>query len=327
MLKLHRRRHKLCHTAKKESKVRNRRIRLQTTLALTVHLRRDSTPPHETQQAILDQSHTWRVPTPSNGAWTNNTVQRPPAPPRVQSSPSQSGSGQTSGPNGYALENQSHSSGSPPTGDGRLWQDLQPGPMTWDPSIVDGSSASCDFSHLTDLDDIFTFTGNTFMPGLPPTQPTDFLASAYPQQNLSPQPLLPPAVPSINGNHIPPRRSSAVHIPGINPRDQEYLRVEGCFNIPPPHVLRIMMRMYFRMVHPNLTIIPENEFWALWTGDEFRAGEYSLLLLRAMIFAATCYTELDILSSLGFVSKREARNTHYRQAKVWAHSLTKCDEC
>lgn len=48
-----------------------------------------------------------------------------------------------------------------------------------------------------------------------------------------------------------------------------------------------MMRMYFRMNHPNLPIVDENHFWSLWNGDEYRVGEYSYLLLRAMMFAAT----------------------------------------
>ncbi|KAI5367585.1 hypothetical protein Slin14017_G026210 [Septoria linicola] len=280
--------------------------------------RRDSTPPHEAQQAaVLDQqSHSWRVPTPSATpssatniptTWVhNNAVDRRPSVARVHSDH-----------NGYSAHSQSQSSGSPNNGDGQLWQELQPSGFAWDPSIVDASSASCDFSHLTDLDDIFTFTGNSFMPAIP-TPGQDFpLPQTYPPQHLSPTPLLPGPNRVLNGApHIPPRRASTVQIPGLNPRDQEYLRVEGCFELLPPHVLKPMMRMYFRMVHPNLPIVAEDQFWALWHGDEFRVGDYSFLLLRAMIFAATCYAELDTLSSVGFVSKREARNTLYRQAKL-----------
>lgn len=231
---------------------------------------------------------------------------------------------QQNGANGFAtFDDNSHSSGSPPTTDGRLWPEIQPGQFAWDQNIMEASSASCDFSHLTDLDDIFTFTGNSFLPPLPPTTvPPEFPlpTSTYPQQQLSPAPLLPgPITPlPINGGpQLPPRSpSSTVHIPGLNPRDQEYLRAEGCFDIPPPHVLRPMMRMYFRMVHPNLAIVEEDQFWARWHGDEFQVREFSFLLLRSMIFAATSYIELEMLSTLGFVSKREARNTHYRQAKV-----------
>lgn len=190
--------------------------------------------------------------------------------------------------NGY-VERISHSSGSPPSGDGRLWQELQPANFQWDQNVVEASSASCDFSHLTDLDDIFTFTGNSFLPALPtPGQDNFPLPATYPQQHLSPAPLLPGPGRPINGAaHIPPRRASTVQIMGLNPRDQEYLRVEGCFEMLPPHILKPMMRMYFRMVHPNLPIVAEDHFWSLWHGDEFRVGDFSFLLLRAMIFVAT----------------------------------------
>jgi hypothetical protein len=156
--------------------------------------------------------------------------------------------------------------------------------------MVDTSSTSCDFSHLNDLDDIFTFTGNSFGGSTIPAsgQPEFPLPATYPQQLLSPTPLLPGACPSVNGiQHIPPRRPSSVQIPGLNPREQEFLRVEGCFEILPPHILKPMMRMYFRMVHPNLPIVPEDQFWALWNGEEFQIADFSFLLLRAMIFAAT----------------------------------------
>lgn len=264
------------------------------------------------------------IPTPT---WVQtNPVDRRPSVARIPSDQ-----------NGFSLQSHSQSSGSPNTGDGQLWQELQPSNFLWDPSIVDASSASCDFSHLTDLDDIFAFTGNSFMPPMP-TPGQDFLPQTYPPQQLNAARLLPsPNGTALNGApHMPPRRPSTVQIPGLNPRDQEYLRVEGCFELLPPHVLKPMMRMYFRMAHPNLPIVPEDQFWAHWNGDEFRVADYSFLLLRSMIFAATCvsletsgacmmtltstqYAELDTLSSVGFVSKREARNTHYRQAKVCAH--------
>jgi hypothetical protein len=126
---------------------------------------------------------------------------------------------------------------------------------------------------------------------LPPNQPDFTFANGYQQHTVSPPgSLLPP--PSVNGSASGNgaginRRMSTIHIPGINPRDHEYLRGEGCFELPAPSILRQMMRMYFRMVHPNLPIVAEDQFWATWNGDEFNVGHYSFLLLRAMIFAAT----------------------------------------
>ncbi|SMR47309.1 unnamed protein product [Zymoseptoria tritici ST99CH_3D1] len=266
--------------------------------------RRDSTPPDVGgYQTVLDQTHTWRIPTGNSSSWTSSATPRP----SIGSVPAESFG---------RRENPSLSSESPQNGEGRAWADMQPN--LWEQApVVDASSASCDFSHLTDLDDIFTFTGNSFL--IPPTPQEFSFTPAYPQHTVSPPALLPP--PPMNGHtnrngSVAQRSMSTLHIPGLNPRDHDYLRGEGCFELPPASILRQMMHMYFRMVHPNLPIVAEDQHWAMWNGDEFNVGQYSFLLLRAMIFAATSYTELDMLSTIGFVSKREARNTHYRLAKL-----------
>lgn len=222
---------------------------------------------------VLDPAPSWRVPTPSTTTWTNSTTHRP----------SPGGPPPTERFSNH-VESQSLSSASPPNGDGSTWRDVQPG-LGWDQSaVVEASSASCDFSHLTDLDDIFTFTGNSFLP--PGVQQTDFpFPNAYPNQHMSPPGLLPG--PNLHGHGHMDRRGSTVHVPGLNPRDQDYLRGEGCFELPPGNVLRSMMIMYFRMVQPNLSIIAEDQFWSMWNGDEFTIGQHSFLLLRSMIFAAT----------------------------------------
>lgn len=238
------------------------------------HHRREATPPDgHVGQMVLDPAPSWRVPTPNSTTWTNNntTVHRPSA-----------GSVPSTERFSNHIESQSLSSASPPNADGNSWRDAQPG-FGWDQSaVVDASSASCDFSHLTDLDDIFTFTSNSFLP--PGVTQTEFpFPNAYPHQNMSPPGLL----PNMHGHGHVDRRGSTVHVPGLNPRDHEYLRNEGCFELPPGNVLRSMMRMYFRMVQPNLSIIAEDQFWSMWNGDEFNIGQSSFLLLRSMIFAAT----------------------------------------
>lgn len=241
--------------------------------------RREATPPDgHVGQMVLDPAPSWRVPTPNTTTWNNNNAHRP----SVGSVPPADRF------NNHA-ESQSLSSASPPNADGSY---VQPG-LGWDhqSAVVDASSASCDFSHLTDLDDIFTFTSNSFLP--PGVPQTEFpFPNGYPHQHLSPPGILPG--PNVHGNGHVDRRGSTVHIPGLNPRDHEYLRNEGCFDLPPGNVLRQMMHMYFRMVQPNLSIIAEDQFWSMWNGDEFTIGQYSFLLLRSMIFAATSVCCLDV---------------------------------
>lgn len=79
----------------------------------------------------------------------------------------------------------------------------------------------------------------------------------------------------------------------INP-DREYLRSQGCFQLPSVPVFYALMRSYFALIHPNLPIINEAEFWSLWStdGESFHVGTFSVLVLQAMAFAATSVSTL-----------------------------------
>lgn len=75
--------------------------------------------------------------------------------------------------------------------------------------------------------------------------------------------------------------------------DIEYLRSQGCFQMPSAPDFYLIMQAFFTRVHPNLPIINEAEFWALWSptgpkGEEsFHLGHFSMLVVQAMAFAAT----------------------------------------
>ena len=69
--------------------------------------------------------------------------------------------------------------------------------------------------------------------------------------------------------------------------DLTFLREQGCLDLPQKGVFRELMLLYFKFVHPNLPIVPQELFWSRWHGDEFVLGTFSLLLVRAMIYAAS----------------------------------------
>ncbi|KAF7190762.1 Cutinase transcription factor 1 beta [Pseudocercospora fuligena] len=158
------------------------------------------------------------------------------------------------------------------------------------------ASGSIDLSHLADLHDVFRFTrDNTVVPGFGPTDLG--FNSAYVQ-------------------HLSPSASTAFQIPGLSLSEAEYLGREGCLDLPPMPAFLEMARVYFLMVHPNLPIIAEDEFWSLWNGEHFTLGNYSFLLVKAMVFASINFMELETFLGLGFASKREARVMYYRQSKT-----------
>lgn len=71
--------------------------------------------------------------------------------------------------------------------------------------------------------------------------------------------------------------------------DRDYLRSQGCFQLPAVNAFYALMQAYFTFVHPNLPIINEADFWSLWSEEQqsFHVGQFSVLVLHAMAFAAT----------------------------------------
>lgn len=76
------------------------------------------------------------------------------------------------------------------------------------------------------------------------------------------------------------------------------------------------MVQYFRLVHPNLPIMFEDAFWRCFDSENGHVNQISLLVLRGMLFTVSCYLDAESLTTLGFSSPRDARSTHYRQAKL-----------
>lgn len=134
------------------------------------------------------------------------------------------------------------------------------------------------FEHLNELEDIFAFTGATLAP-----EPPVHLQTAYGQQVPN---LVSQASPS-NMYYDRVMNLSSTENFGLSQADEEFLRSQGCFQLPPPQVFREMMLLYFRIVHPNLPIVVEDEFWSLWATGSFSLGACSLLVVRAMVFT-TC---------------------------------------
>lgn len=168
----------------------------------------------------------------------------------------------------------------------------------WDPNeaLLDSASsanASVDFSHLADLDDIFAFTGDGLLPSVFEPDAAVTPIPPYVHQSLDVSPILSGASISPGAGLQP--GVDPPPIPGLSPRDQEYLRGEGCFELPPMNLFRDMMVLYFQLVHPNLPIVPEDQFWSLWNDGEFRLGDFSFLLVRAMVFAAASVSTPFIL--------------------------------
>ncbi|KAF4339003.1 cutinase transcription factor 1 beta [Fusarium beomiforme] len=107
---------------------------------------------------------------------------------------------------------------------------------------------------------------------------------------------------------------------GLEPDDVHYLESRSCLSVPAPDALDDFVREYFLHVHPGLPLLDEAIFWSIYSGDQEPQCEstISLFLLQAMLFAScSCqFVPFSTLKSLGFTSRRNAREKYYRRAKV-----------
>lgn len=106
----------------------------------------------------------------------------------------------------------------------------------------------------------------------------------------------------------------------VPPEDVNYLESQGCFHVPNPVFLDIFLRSYFMHVHLFLPLIDEGDFWDMQsdsptTSDRPKATA-SLLLLRAMLFAACNFVPFPVLQELGYHDASTARADLYRKSKL-----------
>ncbi|KAF5539793.1 cutinase transcription factor 1 beta [Fusarium napiforme] len=109
-----------------------------------------------------------------------------------------------------------------------------------------------------------------------------------------------------------------VDMSGLEPDDVYYLESRKCLSVPTPDALDDFIREYFLHVHPGLPLLDEAQFWDIYSGDKEPCGgpTISLFLFQAMLFTSSSFVPFSTLKSLGFTSRRNARERYYRRAKL-----------
>ena len=142
--------------------------------------------------------------------------------------------------------------------------------------------STVDYSYLSEIEDLFAFTDWSLLPGA--EQPNIQHAPTLQYSHSDPGPLEVSLEDMPEVDNFSRVGFSGNRAPNAN--DQQYLRSQGCFTLPPVSVLRHIMNFYFRYVHPNLPIIDEYRFASLWEHEDFRLEGFSFFVFRAMMFAA-----------------------------------------
>lgn len=95
----------------------------------------------------------------------------------------------------------------------------------------------------------------------------------------------------------------------------EYLNHRGAFTLPQQRFRNELLRCYVDHVHPFLPILNLRSFLqAIWKNDS--TDQVSLLLFRAVMFAATAFVDISHLRTQGYDSRRAARRAFFQHVKL-----------
>ncbi|KAH8892346.1 hypothetical protein GQ53DRAFT_823137 [Thozetella sp. PMI_491] len=113
---------------------------------------------------------------------------------------------------------------------------------------------------------------------------------------------------------------------GFSDEEFSYLAAKGCFNLPPPAVVDDLLQCYFDFVHPHIPCLDEEEFWERRQlqkfevvglgGQENRGAGISLLVLQAVLFAATNCAALSVLLRAGYSSRKAAQLDFFSKVRA-----------
>ncbi|CAG8191391.1 unnamed protein product [Penicillium olsonii] len=98
--------------------------------------------------------------------------------------------------------------------------------------------------------------------------------------------------------------------------DMSFLESEGCFSLPPRHLLDEFIRQYFARVHPLVPVIDEADFWRLYRTVASHNHTVSLFVLQSMLFASSIFISSATLKQCGFSNRKDARRKLYNRAKL-----------
>ncbi|KIA75425.1 hypothetical protein HK57_00069 [Aspergillus ustus] len=94
------------------------------------------------------------------------------------------------------------------------------------------------------------------------------------------------------------------------------LQRTGCLMLPIKAEIDVLLRHYFLYVHPFSPVIDEAVFWRLYKDPRQDDTLVPLFLVRAMIFAASCFVPADVANRCGYGSLLDARDDLYQKAKL-----------
>lgn len=95
--------------------------------------------------------------------------------------------------------------------------------------------------------------------------------------------------------------------------DIYYLRAKGALQIPATSFLHGLIQSYVQYVHLFMPVVDLSTLWGIVSGD---GSTISVLLLQAIMSAATAFVDIDRIREAGFATRMAARRAYYDNARV-----------
>ncbi|KAL3471525.1 hypothetical protein BJX99DRAFT_263187 [Aspergillus californicus] len=111
----------------------------------------------------------------------------------------------------------------------------------------------------------------------------------------------------------------------LNPIERSVLETQECLHFPKKAELEVFFHNYFLYVHPLLPLLDGASFWTAYQRTLQGTPKLPVLLVRAMLFSASCFVPTEVLYRCGYDSPLAARDDLYRKAKlVYEAGIEKC---
>lgn len=143
------------------------------------------------------------------------------------------------------------------------------------------------------------------------------MTNLNPNMNLKKQELMSPytTIPDIPS--FKPLPGFVKPLPkSIEADDLSYLQSKGALTLPSDDFQDALIWSFFEYVYPFMPVLDLDQFLQSVYHRDGSAGQISLLLLQAVLFAGTAHVKMSFLKDAGFQSRRQARKAFFQKVRV-----------
>ncbi|KAJ4252791.1 hypothetical protein NW762_010697 [Fusarium torreyae] len=170
--------------------------------------------------------------------------------------------------------------------------------------------------------EMYAVLGELTTPSSWPSPPPEDIGSSYTHEPSpmfhTPDLLKFPAFLSLPKNIKPLTTRVAVD-------DLAFLHSRGALKLPPEESRDELLWCFFEYVHPLMPILDVETFLNTIQNPDGSAGQISLLLLQAVLFAGTAFVKLDLIRRAGFSTRRQARKAFLHKTRLLYDFNTETD--